>query len=116
MSDGRLNVQYFAANERVKAFDSFDEVASGNAQIYHAAEYYWKGKCCFADYLITDLPDYFARWGRGFPTVFRDRRKMGRLAGCRTGVGAVQGGAPSLRSGPTGARPPCARRSVVSAA
>ena len=44
MSDGRLNVQYFAANERVKAFDSFDEVASGNAQIYHAAEYYWKGK------------------------------------------------------------------------
>ena len=44
MSDGRLNVQYFAAGERVKAFDSFDEVASGNAHIYHAAEYYWKGK------------------------------------------------------------------------
>ena len=44
MSDGRLNVQYFASGERVKAFDSFDEVASGNAHIYHAAEYYWKGK------------------------------------------------------------------------
>ncbi len=44
MSDGRLNVQYFAAGERVKAFDAFDEVASGNAQIYHAADYYWKGK------------------------------------------------------------------------
>ena len=26
------------------AFDSFDEVASGNAQAYHAADYYWKGK------------------------------------------------------------------------
>ena len=44
MTDGRLQVQYFAAGERVKAFDSFDEVASGNAHIYHGAEYYWKGK------------------------------------------------------------------------
>lgn len=44
MTDGRMNVTYYAANERVKAFDSFDEVASGNAQMYHAAEYYWKGK------------------------------------------------------------------------
>ena len=44
ISDGRFNVEYFAAGERVGAFDSFDEVASGNAQIYHAADYYWKGK------------------------------------------------------------------------
>jgi len=44
MTDGRMKVNYFAAGERVKAFDSFDEVASGNAQIYHGAEYYWKGK------------------------------------------------------------------------
>ena len=44
MTDGRMKVNYFAAGERVKAFDSFDEVASGNAQMYHSAEYYWKGK------------------------------------------------------------------------
>ena len=44
MSDGRFVVEYFAANERVKPFDSFDEVASGNAQMYHGGEYYWKGK------------------------------------------------------------------------
>ena len=44
MSDGRFQVQYFASGERVKAFDSFDEVASGNAQMYHAADYYWVGK------------------------------------------------------------------------
>lgn len=44
LSEGRLNVQYFAAGERVGAFDSFDEVASGNAQAYIAADYYWKGK------------------------------------------------------------------------
>jgi TRAP-type mannitol/chloroaromatic compound transport system substrate-binding protein len=38
MTDGRIKVNYFAAGERVKAFDSFDEVASGNAQMYHAAD------------------------------------------------------------------------------
>ena len=40
MTDGRIEVEYFAAKERVGAFDSFDEVASGNAQAYHAADYY----------------------------------------------------------------------------
>ena len=44
MSDGRIKVQHFAAGERVGAFDAFDEVASGNAQMYHGADYYWKGK------------------------------------------------------------------------
>ncbi len=44
MTDGRIQVTYYAAGERVGAFDSFDEVASGNAQGYHAADYYWKGK------------------------------------------------------------------------
>ncbi|MEO1066510.1 MAG: TRAP transporter substrate-binding protein [Pseudomonadota bacterium] len=44
LTEGRLNVQYFAAGERVGAFDSFDEVASGNSQAYIAADYYWKGK------------------------------------------------------------------------
>jgi TRAP-type mannitol/chloroaromatic compound transport system substrate-binding protein len=44
LTDGQINVQYFAAGERVGAFDSFDEVASGNAQAYIAADYYWKGK------------------------------------------------------------------------
>jgi TRAP-type mannitol/chloroaromatic compound transport system substrate-binding protein len=44
MSDGRIKVNYFAAGERVKAFDALDEVGSGNAQMYHGADYYWKGK------------------------------------------------------------------------
>jgi len=44
ISEGRITTQYFAAGERVGAFDSFDEVASGNAQAYIAADYYWKGK------------------------------------------------------------------------
>ena len=44
MSSGRIVVNYFADGERVKAFDALDEVASGNAQMYHGADYYWKGK------------------------------------------------------------------------
>jgi TRAP-type mannitol/chloroaromatic compound transport system substrate-binding protein len=44
LTEGRIAVQYFAGNERVGAFDVFDEVASGNAQAYHSADYYWKGK------------------------------------------------------------------------
>jgi TRAP-type mannitol/chloroaromatic compound transport system substrate-binding protein len=43
ISDGALNVEYFAAGERVGAFDSFNEVASGNSQAYIAADYYWIG-------------------------------------------------------------------------
>ncbi len=44
LSQGAFKVNYFAAGERVKAFDSFDEVASGNSQAYIAADYYWVGK------------------------------------------------------------------------
>jgi len=44
LTEGRINVTYFAAGEKVGAFDSFDEVASGNSQAYIGADYYWKGK------------------------------------------------------------------------
>ena len=44
LSEGRITTEYFAAGERVGAFDSFDEVASGNAQAYIGADYYWTGK------------------------------------------------------------------------
>lgn len=44
LSEGRITTQYFAAGERVGAFDVFDEVAGGNSQAYIAADYYWKGK------------------------------------------------------------------------
>ncbi|MET1416601.1 ABC transporter substrate-binding protein [Roseibium sp. HPY-6] len=44
LSNGRLQATYYAAGERVGAFDVFDEVASGNAQAYISADYYWVGK------------------------------------------------------------------------
>jgi len=44
LTEGRIVTEYFAAGERVGAFDVFDEVAGGNSQAYIAADYYWKGK------------------------------------------------------------------------
>ncbi|MEM9629297.1 MAG: TRAP transporter substrate-binding protein [Pseudomonadota bacterium] len=43
-SDGRISVKVFGAGELVPAFEAFDAVASGAADMYHAAEYYWQGK------------------------------------------------------------------------
>lgn len=44
LSSGRLTVKVFAANEIVPAFEAFDAVATGAADMYHGAEYYWQGK------------------------------------------------------------------------
>lgn len=44
LTEGEIQVTYYAAGEKVGAFDSFDEVASGNSQAYIGADYYWKGK------------------------------------------------------------------------
>ncbi|MGH1350345.1 MAG: TRAP transporter substrate-binding protein [Methyloligellaceae bacterium] len=44
LTEGSIKVTYYAAKEKVGAFDSFDEVASGNSQAYIGADYYWKGK------------------------------------------------------------------------
>ena len=44
MSGGRLTVKVYGANELVPAFEIFDAVSRGTAQMGHGAAYYWKGK------------------------------------------------------------------------
>jgi len=44
MSDGVIEVKVFAAGELVPAFECFDAVANGSADMYHGAEYYWTAK------------------------------------------------------------------------
>jgi Bacterial extracellular solute-binding protein, family 7 len=44
LSGGRLQVTVFAAGELVSAFESFDAVGAGVADMYHSAEYYWEDK------------------------------------------------------------------------
>jgi TRAP-type mannitol/chloroaromatic compound transport system substrate-binding protein len=44
MSDGELTVEIKAAGELVGAFEVFDAVSSGQADMYHAADYYFVGQ------------------------------------------------------------------------
>lgn len=43
-SGGRLRVKVFGAGEMVSAFEAFDAVSAGVADMYHSAEYYWEAK------------------------------------------------------------------------
>jgi len=44
MSDGSLNIEIKAAGELVGAFEVFDAVSSGQADMYHSADYYFVGQ------------------------------------------------------------------------
>jgi TRAP-type mannitol/chloroaromatic compound transport system substrate-binding protein len=44
MSGGRLNIKVFGAGQLVPAFEVFDAVSQGTAQMGHGASYYWTGK------------------------------------------------------------------------
>ena len=43
-SGGTLDIRVYAAGELVSAFEVFDAVSEGTADMYHGAEYYWQGK------------------------------------------------------------------------
>jgi len=44
LSGGRLQVKVYGAGELIPAFEVFDAVAKGTAELGHAGPYYWKGK------------------------------------------------------------------------
>jgi TRAP-type mannitol/chloroaromatic compound transport system substrate-binding protein len=44
MSNGRLDVRVYGAGELVGAFEVFDAVSQGTAEMGHGAAYYWRGK------------------------------------------------------------------------
>jgi TRAP-type mannitol/chloroaromatic compound transport system substrate-binding protein len=44
LSGGRIQVKVYGANELVPAFEVFDSVSGGSAEMGHGAAYYWKGK------------------------------------------------------------------------
>jgi len=44
MSGGRMEVKVYGAKELVGAFEIFDAVSRGTAEMGHGASYYWKGK------------------------------------------------------------------------
>ena len=55
MSDGRLDIRVYGAGELVGAFEVFNSVSSGTAEMGHGAAYYWRGKMPVAP-LFTAIP------------------------------------------------------------
>jgi TRAP-type mannitol/chloroaromatic compound transport system substrate-binding protein len=53
LSDGRIKVKVYGAGELIPAFEVFDAVSRGTAQIGHGAAYYWKGKIEEAQFFST---------------------------------------------------------------
>ncbi len=55
MSNGRLVIDVYGANEIVPALGVFGAVSSGSVELGHSASYYWKGKMLAAP-LFTTVP------------------------------------------------------------
>jgi TRAP-type mannitol/chloroaromatic compound transport system substrate-binding protein len=53
MSGGRIQVKVYGAQELVPAFEVFDAVSAGTAEMGHGAAYYWKGKSEAAQFFST---------------------------------------------------------------
>lgn len=53
MSNGRLDIKVYGAGELVGAFEVFDAVSQGTAQMGHGAAYYWRGKMPVAAMFAT---------------------------------------------------------------
>jgi TRAP-type mannitol/chloroaromatic compound transport system substrate-binding protein len=52
-SGGRLKIKVYGANELVPAFEVFDAVSGGTAEMGHGAAYYWKGKIPCASFFAA---------------------------------------------------------------
>lgn len=53
MSGGRLTIKVYGGGELVPAFEVFDAVSQGTAEIGHSAAYYWKGKAEAAQFFAA---------------------------------------------------------------
>jgi TRAP-type mannitol/chloroaromatic compound transport system substrate-binding protein len=53
MSGGRLQVRVYAAGELVPAFEVFDAVSQGSAEMGHGSAYYWRGKSEATQFFTT---------------------------------------------------------------
>jgi TRAP-type mannitol/chloroaromatic compound transport system substrate-binding protein len=53
MTDQRISVKVYGAGELIPAFEVFDAVSRGTAEIGHGSAYYWKGKIEEAQFFST---------------------------------------------------------------
>ena len=98
LSKGALTTEYFAAGERVGAFDSFDEVASGNSTAYIAADYYWKGKHPAFNY-FTSVPFGMTTVEHNAWTKFNGGQELWDELSGSFGIKALPAGATGTQAG-----------------
>lgn len=55
MSNGRLQIKVYGADQLVPAFEVFDAVSQGTAEMGHGAAYYWTGKAKASPF-FTSIP------------------------------------------------------------
>lgn len=53
MSGGRIKIKVYGAGELIGAFETFDAVSRGTAELGHGGAYYWKGKLEAAQFFST---------------------------------------------------------------
>lgn len=53
MSAGRLRIRVYAAGELIPAFEVFDAVSRGTAEMGHSASYYWRGQVEAAQFFAS---------------------------------------------------------------
>ncbi len=52
-SNGRIQIKVYGGGELVPAYEAFDAVSSGTAQMAHGAAYYWKGKAAASQFFAA---------------------------------------------------------------
>ncbi|USD36838.1 MULTISPECIES: TRAP transporter substrate-binding protein [Ferrimonas] len=95
MSNGRLTITVYGAGDLLPAFEVFDAVSQGTAEMGHSAAYYWKGKVPAAQF-FSSLPfgmnaqemNSWLRYGGGMALWHEVYAPFGikPLAGGNTGV------------------------------
>lgn len=99
MSGGKLNIKVYAAGELVPAFQSFDAVSQGQAEISHSASYYWQGKSPAFNFFtvvpfgLTPAEHYaWMLWGDGLKLYRELCDNFGVVPFMRASTGVQMGG------------------------
>ena len=99
MSGGKLQVKVYAAGELVPAFQSFDAVSQGKAEMSHSVSYYWQGKSpafnffAAVPYGFTGNEHYaWMLWGDGLKLYTELCNNFGVVPFMRASTGVQMGG------------------------
>ena len=99
LSGGRIKVKVYGAGELVGAFEVFDAVSRGTAQLGHAGAYYWKGKIAASPFFSAVpfgfTPDEINAWfyyGDGLKLWEEAYRPFGLIPNPAGNTGPQMGG------------------------